>query len=401
MKAVILAAGKSTRAYPLTVEKPKALLKVMNKTIIEHNLEQLKGIADEAVIVVGFMKEMIMQKLGSSYSGIKISYIEQKEILGTGHAVLQAKGIAGDRFIVMMGDDLISGKDIKKIAGLKYALLAKEVEDITRFGICESKDGRLVRIIEKPKKSEFRLANTACYSLSSEIFSIIEKTKKSERGEIEIVDAISEIAKKEEVIVKNVEDYWIPIGYPWDLIEANSLLVGKIGKTEIKGIVEPGVQIKGNIVVGEGTVLMSGTYIEGNAAIGRDCRIGPNCYIRGNTSIGNGCRIGQAVEIKNSIIGDKSNVPHLNYVGDSVIGDGCNLGAGTIAANLRHDHGNIKSEVKGALVDTGRHKMGAIIGDNVHTAINTSIYPGRKIWPGNSTAPGEIVKKDINQEVKK
>ena len=86
---------------------------------------------------------------------------------------------------------------------------------------------------------------------------------------------------------------------------------------------------------------------------------------------------------------------HLSYVGDSVIGEGCNLGAGTIIANLRHDNANVKSAVKGKLIDTGRRKFGTVFGDNVHTGISTSIFPGRKLWPNTCTRPGQIVDKDI------
>ena len=86
---------------------------------------------------------------------------------------------------------------------------------------------------------------------------------------------------------------------------------------------------------------------------------------------------------------------HLSYIGDSIIGDSTNLGAGTITANFRHDGKNHRSEVNGQLVDTGRRKFGCVIGNDVHTGIHTSIYPGRKIWPHKSTLPGEIVAKDI------
>ncbi len=88
-------------------------------------------------------------------------------------------------------------------------------------------------------------------------------------------------------------------------------------------------------------------------------------------------------------------MPHLSYVGDSIIGERTNFGAGTITANVRHDGGTIKSMVKGEMIDTGRRKLGAIVGDHVHTGIKTSLYPGRKLWPGTCTRPGEAVARDI------
>ncbi len=133
-----------------------------------------------------------------------------------------------------------------------------------------------------------------------------------------------------------------------------------------------------------GVVLKSGTYIEGNVYIGKNSVIGPNVYIRGNTSIGENCKIGHGNEIKNSVIGDNTAISHLCYVGDSVLGKKVNLGGGTKTANWRHDNANIKVKIKENLIDTGCRKMGAIVGDNTHTGINTNIYPGR-ILPANST----------------
>lgn len=96
----------------------------------------------------------------------------------------------------------------------------------------------------------------------------------------------------------------------------------------------------------------------------------------------------------------KTSVGHLSYCGDSVVGTGVNFGAGTITANFRHDGANHSSMLAGQLVDTGRRKFGAVIGDGVHTGIHTSIYPGRKIWPGVSTRPGDIVNKDLKTQTK-
>lgn len=185
------------------------------------------------------------------------------------------------------------------------------------------------------------------------------------------------------------------IRYPWDLIELNSMIVGSLTDNKIDGTIRENVSIDGFIELGEGSVLLPGVYIEGNAIIGKNCKIGPNCYIRGNTTIGDNCHIGQAVEVKNSLFMDKVSTGHLSYVGDSVLCSRTNFGAGTTTANLRHDGKNHKSMVDGDLIDTGRRKLGAIIGDDVHTGINTSFYPGRKLWPHASTRPGEIVQKDI------
>ncbi|BDS06968.1 hypothetical protein NT6N_20080 [Oceaniferula spumae] len=185
------------------------------------------------------------------------------------------------------------------------------------------------------------------------------------------------------------------LNYAWEFISLNEQLVSALDHDDIQGNVSPAAHIDGHIHVGEGTKILPGVVIEGNIVIGKNCKIGPNCYLRGSTTIGDGCHIGQAVEIKNSIVGHGSSVGHLSYVGDSVIGNKVNFGAGTITSNLRHDGANHQSMIDGRLLDTGRRKFGAIIGDGTHTGILTAIYPGRKLAPNSSTRPNDTVQRDI------
>lgn len=184
--------------------------------------------------------------------------------------------------------------------------------------------------------------------------------------------------------------------YSWDILKANELAVALNTVWENKGIAHSSLYVDGKLSVGAGTKILPGVVIEGDVIIGANCKIGPNCYIRGSTSIGQQCHIGQAVEIKNSVIFNQTNVGHLSYIGDSILGEKVNLGAGTTTSNLRHDGKTHSSKVAEKLVDTGRRKFGTVIGDNVHTGINTSIYPGRKIWPGLTTRPADIVIQDLH-----
>jgi len=187
------------------------------------------------------------------------------------------------------------------------------------------------------------------------------------------------------------------IMHPWDLIYVNEQVVGDLTSSDYHGDVSSAAHVEGVLHVGKGTRILPGVFIEGNVVIGENCKVGPNCYIRGNTTIGDNCHIGQAVEIKNSIIGHGSAVGHLSYVGDSVIGQKVNFGAATITSNLRHDGKNHRSMSAGVLVDSGRRKFGTIVGDGVHTGIQTAIYPGRKLGPGTSTRPSQDVSKDLTE----
>lgn len=185
------------------------------------------------------------------------------------------------------------------------------------------------------------------------------------------------------------------IRYPWDLLRVNEDLLAGLNAGRIEGDLSPAAHVEGLLVLGPRSRVLPGVYIEGTVLIGADCKIGPNCYLRGSTSIGDGCHVGQAVEIKNSILMAGVGMGHLSYCGDSIVGARTNFGAGTITANFRHDGRNHRSMVEGVLIDTGRRKFGAIVGDDVHTGIHTAIYPGRKLWPGLSTRPGAVVQRDL------
>ncbi|MEY3547997.1 MAG: hypothetical protein RLZZ552_364 [Verrucomicrobiota bacterium] len=185
------------------------------------------------------------------------------------------------------------------------------------------------------------------------------------------------------------------ITYAWDLLRANAeAMTARKNYVQESGA-HASLYVDGRLQVGKGTKILPGVVIEGDVIIGDNCKVGPNCYIRGSTTIGDKCHVGQAVEIKNSILLPGTNVGHLSYLGDSILGEKVNFGAGTITSNLRHDGGTHRSPVSGRMVDTGRRKLGAIVGDGVHTGIHTSLYPGRKLWPLATTLPGAIVDKDI------
>jgi UDP-N-acetylglucosamine diphosphorylase / glucose-1-phosphate thymidylyltransferase / UDP-N-acetylgalactosamine diphosphorylase / glucosamine-1-phosphate N-acetyltransferase / galactosamine-1-phosphate N-acetyltransferase len=395
LKAIIMVAGKSTRTYPLTLTRPKPLLKVVNKPILAWHLDALRHVIDEALLVVGYRKEMIREAFGDDYEGMPLRYVEQSEQLGTGHAVLQCEKHVDGPFIAMNGDDLYAPEDLQKLAHATNAALAKRVANPKLYGVLElDSQGRVQRLVEKPDEPASDLASVGAYSLTPEIFEVLRETQPSERGEIEITSAIQMLAQRSAFHAVEMERYWLPIAYPWNVLEANEYLLQEMEPT-IEGEVSPRAELNGPVHVGKGSVIRGGVVIDGPVYIGENCTVGPNSWLRPGATLYNGCRVGQSCEIKNTILFDGAAVPHLSYAGDTIVGERSNFGAGTITANVRHDGDNVKSMIKGALVDTGRRKLGAIIGDGVHTGINTCLYPGRKLWPGTSTRPGETVLRDI------
>jgi bifunctional UDP-N-acetylglucosamine pyrophosphorylase/glucosamine-1-phosphate N-acetyltransferase len=251
-----------------------------------------------------------------------------------------------------------------------------------------------MEIEEKPKVPKSNLVNAGIYLFTPSIFSAIEETGKSSRGEYEITDSIKILMREGDVFGYTLNEPWIEIGRPWDLLSANSALMQNL-KEAVKGEVQKYVEIEGPVQVGKGSQVRNGSYIQGPVIIGEDCTIGPNCLIRPSTVIGNGCKIGNAVEIKNSIIMKGSNVPHNNYVGDSIIGQNCNLGAGTKVANLRLDGKNIMAILRGKPVDSGLRKLGVIMGDEVKTGINSSIDPGTIMGENSYLGPNALASGSI------
>ncbi len=394
MKAVVLAAGEGTRMRPLTYTKPKVMLPIANKPILEHLILELAraGIRD-VVLVVGYRDEIIREYFGDGNRwGINVSYVSQRKQLGTADALRSAAHLLDDEFLMLNGDNIVSHDEIARLVESdSMAIGVVKVQNPQDFGVVELEDGKVRRIIEKPERPPSNLINAGIYKFTSDIFEFLEKTPLSKRGEYEITDTI-QLAIESGVEFRAVEmNTWIDVGYPWDLLKANEFMLKNLRESKVEGEIEDGAHIKGNVIIGEGTVIRAGSYIIGPVVIGRNCIIGPNCFIRPYTSIGDNCHIGACVEIKNSIIMSNTNVPHLNYVGDSVIGENCNLGAGTKIANLRLDGGTIHATVKGRKVSTGRRKFGAIIGDNVKTGINVSINVGTMIGNDVFIAPSARV----------
>lgn len=397
MKTVVLAAGEGKRLRPLTSNRPKVMLPVANQPILEHILLNAKHAGlKEFVIVVSYKKDSIVDYFGDGKKfGFDIEYVDQLEPLGTAHAISAIEEFVDDYFVVLSGDTLLSSKEIRKLSKLKsIALGVKKYTNTEEYGTVEIRKEKITKIVEKTKASTSPYINLGVYVFNHTIFDSIESIEQSKRGEFEITDAIQHLIEKRKKVTALFLDEWMDASRPWNLFSLNEFLLRDL-KTDIRGEIEKRVTLKGTIRIGKGTRILAGTYIEGPVIIGEDCRIGPNCYLRPFTSIGNNCHVGNACEVKNSIIMNHTNIPHHNYVGDTIIGEHCNLGAGTRIANLRFDKKHIYSTIDGQKINTGKVKFGAIIGDYVQIGINASINVGTIIGNRCYIGPGALVNGEI------
>jgi len=389
MKAVILAAGKGSRLNPITSTVPKPMIPIGGKPLLEHALLNLRDIGvQEILIIVGYKEEIIKNYFGNGLSkfNVKIEYVTQLEHLGTAHAVGFAKDFVGeDDFFLMYGDLLTDPqvfKDILEIyqkSSCEGIISLFEVKNPQEYGIISlNKDAYVEKISEKPSVdlNLGNLANAGIFIFNPLIFKAIELTELSIRNEYEFTDSMQILinqlkGKIKGYIIKDL--FWSDIGLPWHLLDANEFILKRL-KSSLEGKLEENVNVSGNVFIGKNTLVKAGTYIQGPCYIGEKSLIGPNAYIRPYTYIGNNCHIGMS-EVKNSLIFSNTSIPHFNYIGDSIICENVNLGAGTKISNLRFDNKSISMIIKEKSINSGRRKLGAIIGPNTQTGINSRRYP--------------------------
>ncbi|MFC7142760.1 bifunctional sugar-1-phosphate nucleotidylyltransferase/acetyltransferase [Halosimplex aquaticum] len=393
MQVVLLTAGEGTRMRPLTESLPKPMLPVADRPLVAHGADAaVDAGASELILVVGYEAEAVREYFGEEYRGVPVEYAVQEEQLGTAHAVKCASEHLDGQFVVLNGDDLYDRESVDALLSTDGpAVGTYRVDDPTSYGVFEVEDGVVTGIVEKPTDPPTDLVNVGAYRFPAEAREWLD-VPMSERGEHEITDVLSKVIAERSVTTVEVER-WLGCGRPWELLEANEWKLGELDR-DVRGDVHEDADLRGPVVVEEGATVDAGVVIEGPALVRSGAEVGPNAYVRGATLLAEDTHVGNSVEIKNSVVMEGTHVPHLSYVGDSVLGRDVNFGAGTKVANLRHDGESVRFTVKGERVSTGRRKFGVVAGDGVKTGINTSLNPGVRLSAGATTNPGESVTRD-------
>ncbi len=394
MKAVILAAGDGLRLRPLTETRPKPMLVAGGKPIILHLLsEARKAGVTEAVVVVRHMKERLVECLESAETGLKLTFVEQGKENGTGTALLCAEKHVSDTFLVLAGDIVTEASAMRSVidaheGGITVGL--KKVANPHLYGVAELSNGRISMFEEKGAHPKSDLANLSIYCMEPTVFSELRSTPKSERGEYEVVNLL--VGAKGVV----VDGFWRDIAYPWDLLDANEHLLTAM---EARSGQAENSTINGKVVMEEGARIIN-SFVEGCAYVGAGTVIGPNAYLKGFNSIGRNCSIGPGTTVKNSILHDGVNAKHLTYIGDSVIGEGVNFGAGTQIANFRFDADNVNVLTGKGWVNSGRKKLGAFVGDNTKFGVLSCTMPGKLIGANCEIHSGVVVNRNVPSGVR-
>ena len=363
----------------------------------------MAGVRD-VVLIVNFLSKMIEERIGKGkHVGCDITYVKQRRVMGTADAVNASRDQVKreDNFLTVYGDDyydqMALARFTKKAAESRDMMLAcANVRDPSKFGSLTIEKGLVRSVDEKIITGASGPVNAGLYSFNQSIFDALKRTRRSVRGELELTEAL-EILLRQGQTIKSFplsDTEWVGLSYPWDLLDANIHAMNK-SKPSIMGQVDEGANVKGSVTIARGAVVKSGSYLEGPVLVGEGAMVGPNSYLRPHTVLGRNVKVGAGCEVKNSIVMDNTTIPHLSYLGDSVIGEGCALGAGTITANLRFDEKTVRTPIKGRPVNSYRKKLGAVLGDRVRTGINVSLLPGVKLGTGAWIEPGGVVSKDV------
>jgi UDP-N-acetylglucosamine diphosphorylase/glucosamine-1-phosphate N-acetyltransferase len=370
-QAVILAAGEGRRLRPFTVNKPKAMIYIAGKPIIQYVLESVasNGIRD-VVLVVGYKREQVFDYIGDGKRfGVDVKYITQSKQLGTGHALAQARDIVQPEFLVLAGDKLITPETIARFMQTPAtSILVKRESDPCRYGVAAVENGRLTGIIEKPLHPLSNLINTGIYIFDKSVFAFLDTT-------LDIPDALNEMQSQGRLITALETDRpWLDVIYPWDILNLNSAVLQQIMAAH-NGTIESGVTIKGQVSLGKGTTVHANSYIAGPVVIGDGCEIGPNACILPATSIANNVVISSFSEIKNSVIGDDVHISSGAAIEDSVIDKGCIIGGHFCACS---EEAELKINMEYHLV-----KVGAMLGEGCRLGNGVVAQPG--VIAGNYT----------------
>jgi UDP-N-acetylglucosamine diphosphorylase/glucosamine-1-phosphate N-acetyltransferase len=401
MKAVILAAGQSSRFKPLSDRKHKGLTEVLGKPIIEHTIEELEKLGvDETIVVQGpdrkFEDEM----------DAEASFVVQEEPQGMGHALRQAEHLLDEKFLVLNPYHAPSSHIIEELIekvsreSSKLGFVSKETNRPEDYGILHLDDGKAVGVTEKPDPenapSNYRIVGM--YLLSPDFFEHLDEV---DQWEYQFEDALDRKASENSGTVVFIEEDTVSIKYPWNLFEfVESLMEDRDDNISEDAEIADSATVEGKVIVEEGAKIYENAVVRGPAYIGRNVNVGNNTLIRDHVALEENVSIGANTEIKNSVFQPDSSI-HSEYFGDSIVGRNTKIGAGTITANRKFRRENRRPEIESDLMakdytqKTGRTFLGAVIGEDVDIGINVSIMPGVQIGSNAKIGPGTILHENV------
>ncbi len=403
MKAVILAAGQSSRFKPVSDNQHKGLTEVLGRPIIEHTIEELRNAGVDEVIVVQSPNQEMENSLGSSAD----HYVVQEEPKGMGNGLRQAEHLLDDKFLVLTPYRANAAQFFESMIekaedeDAEVVFVSTPTDEPEKYGILELNDeGKAVDMIEKPEPEEAPSNHkvVGMYLLSENFFDHLDEV---ETWEYQYEDALSNHMQEEPASVLKIEEETNSIKYPWDLFSVIEELMEQKGKNISENAsVADSAEIKGDVIIEDGATVYENAAIKGPVYIGKNATVGNNSVVREHVALEEDATVGANSEVKNSIFQPGSSM-HSGFIGDSIIGENSSIGAGTITANRKFPENGERPDVESDLIgkdydkNTGRSYMGAVIGDDVDIGVNVSLMPGVQIGSDAKIGPGTVVHENV------
>jgi len=391
MKAVILAANRSTRLSPFIETRCKPMIRIAGQYILENTICYLKeaGIHD-IVLVVNHQQEMIRQYFGSGQTlGVNLEYVVQDELKGIGHALsLCRSSLEKKPFLLVYGDVMTDNNPFLSILQT-YSETDREValialpESSKEFGnVYLDHEMKISRLVEKPQANQANYVFAGMFVLFPKIFELLEENQH------DISCCYEQMIASSGLQACLWEKGWIDMIHPWHILDANRMLMSSWKTAEIDSTVKllGHVHLEGAVRIGPNVTIESGTVLKGPCYIGANSYVGNNSLIRNYSAIGPDSIVGYGSELKNCVLFGNNDVGRLSFVGDSVLGENVKSGSGLTTVNHTVDYSRISCSSNSDTVETGLTKLGAFIGDSVSIGARHTLGPGSIVESGKIIA---------------
>jgi UDP-N-acetylglucosamine diphosphorylase / glucose-1-phosphate thymidylyltransferase / UDP-N-acetylgalactosamine diphosphorylase / glucosamine-1-phosphate N-acetyltransferase / galactosamine-1-phosphate N-acetyltransferase len=391
MKAIILAAGDGTHLSPFSETRPISMIGVAGRTLLDNTFGLLKSAGiNDIFVVTGHKKEKLIEEIQEQgQNGLNLHHVEQKRKLGIGHAVMQVKNkiLPGEYFLLSYGDILTADNIFSKIQQSFHSFKCPVASiclppSNQMFGnVFLNARMEITKIIEKPKGNNLgNYVLSGVFILPASFFDLLASSGNS------MEKALKKVVAGEGLRASMWEDEWLDVVYPWEILTANKMIMDSWQETSIAktATVEANVTLQGIVRVEPGAVIKSGAVLEGPCCIGEGSYIGNNSLVRSYTSVAKNCSVGSGVELKNCVVMDNTQIGRLSFIGDSVLGENVDMGAGCMTVNRNVDWKPISVKNGKGTIKTGMTKLGAFLGDGVVIGAGNTLQPGTVIAPGKT-----------------
>ena len=391
MKAIILAAGDGAHLSPFSETRPISMIGVAGSTLLDNTFGLLKSAGvNDIFVVTGHKKEKLIEQIQEQdHNGLNLHQVEQKRKLGIGHAVMQVKNkvLPGEYFLLAYGDiltaDNIFSKTLQSFHSFKCPVASICLPPSNKmFGnVFLNARMEITKIIEKPKGNNLgNYVLSGVFILPASFFDLLKSSGNS------MEKALKKVVSGEGLRASMWEDEWLDVVYPWEILTANKIIMDSWQETSIAktATLESNVTLQGIVKVEAGAVIKAGAVLEGPCCIGEGSYIGNNSLVRSYTSVAKNCSVGSGVELKNCVVMDNTQIGRLSFIGDSVLGEDVDMGAGCMTVNRNVNWKPISVKNGKGPIATGMTKLGAFLGDGVVVGAGNTFQPGTVVAPGKT-----------------